>query len=70
VSAILTAGANTAEIPQCLNERTGTMIEFYIYSKAGNYLSTSKAKDLAELAQIKAALENNQQKITITRVGV
>ena len=30
------------------------MIEFYIYSKAGNYLSTSKAKDLAELAQIKA----------------
>ncbi len=53
-----------------LNERTGTMIEFYIYSKAGNYLSTSKAKDWADLAQIKAALENNQQKITIIKVGV
>jgi len=25
---------------------------------------------LAELAQVKAALENNQQKITITKVGV
>jgi hypothetical protein len=46
------------------------MIEFYIYSKNGTYLSTSKAKDLAELAQIKAALENNQQKITIIKVGV
>jgi hypothetical protein len=46
------------------------MIEFYIYSKNGTYLSTGKAKDLAELAQVKAALENNQQKITITKVGV
>ena len=46
------------------------MIEFYIYSKAGSYLSTGKAKDWADFAQIKAALENNQQKITIVKVGV
>ncbi len=46
------------------------MIEFYIYSKVGSYLSTDKAKDWADLAQIKAALENNQQKITIVKVGV
>jgi len=46
------------------------MIEFYIYGKNGHLISINKAKDLAEIAKIKAALENNQQKITIAKIGV